>query len=96
MSTHLTKEIGCDEISAGDLREELASGADARCYRIVIYDDAGLVAEPEAAQALYDVSSGRLGIAWGAYASWADIGGLTIEAAVSVWLDDPEEWDSRN
>jgi len=46
------------------------------------------------AVALYLPSEGRLGIAWGADADWADVDDL--ESGIEMWVNDPDEWEARN
>jgi hypothetical protein len=40
-----------------------------------------------------DARYGRLGIAWGADATWAD-GVESLETGVEMWLNNPEEWEA--
>lgn len=48
----------------------------------------------EKAEALYLPRIGRIGIAWGADADWADADSL--EAGTRLWAEDPDEYASRN
>ena len=50
--------------------------------------------EPEAACVLVLPAAGRVGIAWGADATWADAN--TVDDAVECWLNRPDEWAARN
>ena len=63
-------------------------------YRITIYDDQGQPLQHEAVEALFCPTIGRLGIASGADATWADV--ETIESGIEMWLHDPDEWEARN
>ena len=95
-------------LGALDLREEAAVCNEALAFRITIYDHLGLNPEAETAQALFCPpygpdgrgpswgygSYGRLGIAWGADATWADAD--SIDGGIDMWLNDPEEWEARN
>lgn len=82
------KEIDLDELTSTDLREEAQEGM--KAFRIFIDGHA------ESADALYDPSSVRLGIAWGADATWADLDDDNIEAGIDMWLNNGEEWSNRN
>ncbi len=79
---------------------EYIEGA-ACAYRIDIYDETGTVRHPEAAYALYVGPAGgpgRLGIAWGAAATWSDVDDdeSGIDAGIQDWLNDAEAWEGRN
>ena len=50
--------------------------------------------EEDGVQALFFPTIGRLGIASGADATWADV--ETIESGIEMWLHDPDEWAARN
>lgn len=90
--TFRCEHIPLHRLTATDLREIAAgAAADAEAYRITI-DGAD-----EPAQALYLHSEDRIGIAWGADATWADVwGGAGVEGAIETWLNDPDEWAARN
>lgn len=84
-----------------DLRDEIESYTDdgthpieAIAYQITIYDETGTIQEPERARALYLPRDGRLGIAWGADATWADV--PSLEAGIEMYLNDGDEWEARN
>ena len=85
-------------VGATDLNQELAEaqrlGQPAELYSITIYDAAGVIQHPESAEALYLPGEGRLGIAWGADASWADVG--DIESGIEMWLNDGPAWEAAN
>lgn len=84
-----------DRLTATDLRE-IAAGAPvgAEAYRITIVENDRPAAE--AAEALYLPDEGRLGIAWGADADWADVADIHVETAIGLWLNDADEWAARN
>jgi hypothetical protein len=48
----------------------------------------------EKAEYAYLPAIKRLGIAWGADASWADVPDL--EQGIEMWWTDCDEWDARN
>ena len=91
--------IDVTALTPSDLREEaeawdeIDSNAPS-AYRITIYDDQGQPLQHEAVEALFCSTIGRLGIAWGADATWADV--ETIESGIAMWLHDPDEWEARN
>lgn len=80
----------------GDLRAELLTDTDQERYGyvITIYDETGTYQQAETAEALYYPGAGRLGIAWGADATWADVDDL--ESGIEMWLNDNEAWEQRN
>jgi hypothetical protein len=91
-------DIDIEELSSADLRKEAAwlldpanpeRDPDISAYRVTIDDEAG--ERTERAQALYSPRAGRLGIAWGADASWADV--PDVEAGIEMWLTDPDAWE---
>ena len=90
------------DILGGDLREEYAAilgrGAEAEYGEICIFSETPPFGDPapaaEWAHYLYIPAEGRLGIAWGAGASWADV--PSVDEGIYLWLNDPEEWESRN
>jgi hypothetical protein len=84
-------EIGIADLGALDLRAEAEEITDGHAYLITIYDDTGTNPEAFAAQALYCLHTGRLGIDWGADATWADA--ESLETGVEMWLNNPGEWD---
>lgn len=102
--TYRIEQIDPHDLTSTDLLDEVAIADDTahggeaplpcQAYRITIYDAAGLVSEPETAEAL-TVHEGRTGIAWGAPASWADSLG-DIEQDIECWLNDGEAWHDRN
>lgn len=92
LKTFRYDQISVQDLSATDLHSEVVSGATA--YRITIYDATGTRAAPETAQALYDPNSGRMGIAWGADATWADV--KDVESGIEMWLNDGEAWEAAH
>lgn len=92
MKTFRYESISIEDLSATDLREKTAVVVNGEAYRITIYENERPLAE--AAQALYDPESGRLGIAWGADAEWADV--KSVENGIETWLNDPEAWETAN
>ena len=82
-----------DSISALDLiAERDAHHGTTRTGRIQVFID-GCPA-PEQADYLYVPDAGRLGIAWGADATWADTPDL--DAGIRTWLTDPDAWELAN
>ena len=87
------------ELSAMDLREEMHAeiewGGEVETARIVWVDEeTGRLLNDGAAQALYIHSTGRIGIAWGAGADWADAESLA--EGIRVYCEDPGLFESRN
>jgi len=86
------EEIDARNLGATDLQEErdFQTGP-MRAFRIYVL---GVNGQPlaEAAEALY--VRGRLGIAWGTDATWADV--WDIETGIDTWLNDPDSWDLLN
>lgn len=88
-----------------DLAEEVvtleADNAPYSVYRITIYDERGENPDAEAAHAVrthdggYIGTDGRVGIGWGAEAQWMDSTG-DIEKDIDMWLNDPDQFESRN
>jgi hypothetical protein len=83
--------IASDQISATDLQEELADDPTAECFIINFYDADGFQ-RSDRASGVYYPASGRMGIAWGADATWADVSSL--EAGVALWATDQEAWEA--
>lgn len=85
-----------DGFSPVDLSQEaadaLANGLEVQAVRIYIFEDDKPT--PFAANALYLPSEGRLGIEWGANASWVDVDNL--ESGIDMWLNEPDEWEARS
>lgn len=82
-------------ITATDLQQEVEDSSDeCELYCIRIYKDAGITLEPECAEAVYLPSQGRLGIAWGGDATWADA--ASLESGIEMWLNDGDAWDEAN
>jgi len=91
MKTYTYRRISTQDLSATDLRAE-ADQNGGEAYRITIYDATGTRAAPETAQALY--ADGRMGIAWGADATWADV--KDVESGIEMWLNDGDAWERAN
>lgn len=91
MRTFTLAPINLTDLTATDLcTEAFAHGGLAYC--ITIYDATGTRQEPEAAEALY--SDGRLGVAWGADATWADAS--DVKSGIELWLNDGDAWSAAN
>jgi len=84
-------QIDVEELVATDLRQEVIQANDndhVSAYSIRIGDMA------EKAEALYFPMQHRLGIAWGADATWADV--ETLESGIEMYVNDGEAWNARN
>ncbi len=92
MKTFSYTTIGINELTATDLQNEARETRGAQAYSITIYDADGITPAAETAQALY--ADGRLGIAWGADATWADV--RDVESGIEMWLNDGEAWERAN
>lgn len=88
--------IALDDLTSTDLRQEAAgySAVNAQAAQILIYRENGIGTEAQPAEALYLPDEGRLGIAWGADATWADV--RDFESGVNMWLNDGEAWGAAN
>lgn len=90
--------IEVSELTAQDLIEEIAiaqtNNATVVCARITLWNERTSQPYAEAAQALYLPSDGRLGVAWGANATWADV--ASLEAGIEMWCNDPHGWLAAN
>lgn len=89
MKTFTYMPISQDALTATDLITEASDGMLA--YRITIYNEDGKPAA-ETADALY--GNGRLGVAWGADATWADV--RHVESGIEMWLNDGDAWTAAN
>lgn len=87
--------IALDDLTATDLQQEAAdhSVVNAQAASITIYKPNG-ISYAERANALYLPDEGRLGIAWGADATWADV--RDFESGVEMWLNDGDAWTAAN
>jgi hypothetical protein len=94
MKTYTYRDIVPDTLAATDLRAEAEANPAAAAYRITIYDATGTRAQAETAEALYLPSNGRLGIAWGADATWADV--KDVDSGIEMWLNDGAAWERAN
>ncbi len=92
MKTFSYTPIKASQLSAADLQDEAADRPDAQAFSITIFDATGINAFAERAQALY--VDGRLGIAWGAEATWADV--RDVESGIEMWLNDGDAWGAAN
>lgn len=90
-------DIACADLTATDLREEAEAAERVACYRATVEPDDGRIPEGLQIVALPDVA--RCGIASNSYADWADHPCATpeqVEAAILMYLNDPDEWARRN
>lgn len=94
MRTYTYRDIVPDTLAATDLRAEAEANPAAAAYCITIYDATGTRAAPETAEALYDLNAGRMGIAWGADATWADVS--DVESGIEMWLNDGDAWEAAH
>jgi excisionase family DNA binding protein len=78
-------------LTANDLSKAMSAHG-GTAYRITIYDSTGTRAHAETAEALS--VDGRLGIAWGADATWADV--KDVQSGIEMWLNDGEAWAAAN
>jgi hypothetical protein len=92
--TYTYRDIVPGTLSASDLRAEAEANPAAAAYRITIYDATGTRAAPETAEALYVAAEGRMGIAWGADATWADV--ADVARGIEMWLNDGDAWERAN
>ena len=97
MKTFSYSPIAIDKLSASDLREEASeyskAHSDAQAFTVTIYDEDERPAA-ENAQALYLPQEGRLGVEWGADATWADV--HDVEVGIGTWLNDGDAWEAAN
>jgi hypothetical protein len=80
-----------EQITAGEIDGVSAEGMQAFIITILDEDEHPYA---ETADALYVPSFGRLGIAWGADATWADVD--DVKSGIEMWLNNDEEWARRN
>ena len=86
-------ELRYGQLTATDLVEELIAYRGPKLqYGILIFENDKPLAER--AQALYLPQEGRLGIAWGADATWADV--RDLESGIEMWLNDGDAWEAAN
>ena len=78
-------------VTNADLLAEDLTGA--VFYEVTIYDTLNRP-KAETAQAVYFEETGRLGIAWGGNASWADVENLP--RGINMFLNDAEAWELAN
>lgn len=98
MKTFTYTPIATDALTATDLREEVTTDrthepyvTTLTAYSIVIYNEDG-TRQTETAEALY--GDGRLGVAWGADATWGDA--RDVESGIAMWLNDGDAWEAAN
>lgn len=89
MKTYTYTPIAGSELTATDLRGEAAE-VSGEAFRITIYENDTCAAET--ADAFF--ADGRLGIAWGADATWADV--KDVESGIEMWLNDGAAWEAAN
>ena len=92
MKTFTYRQISPSQLRATDLAAEASTLSDCAAFVITIYEAGFHTSHAEAAEALY--SDGRLGIAWGADATWADVEDL--ESGIAMWLNDGDAWEAAH
>lgn len=99
---HSISPIPAAGLSAIDLRAEFALASTAsdrvQAYRARAAKPDG-TPEAQALDVLHVPGSGRIGIAWGSDAQWADIndnGTETVETLVEMYLSDPSSFAARS
>jgi len=90
MKTFTYRQIPPSQLTATDLHAEAATLSDCAAFVITIYQQ-GIISMQNA-EALF--SDGRLGIAWGADATWADAEDL--ESGIDMWLNDGDAWEAAH
>jgi hypothetical protein len=90
MKTFTYTPIATSTLTATDLQQEAKNDSSAQAFRITIYENE--IPMVETAEALY--VDGRMGIAWGADATWADVN--NIEGGIEMWLNDGDAWRAAN
>ena len=87
-------EMGLTDVMSANLyRSPLLDKRSGDIWRSRIRDEDG-TPEPQTAEYLYLPAIGRIGIAWGADADWADA--ESVDAGIAMWLNDPEEFAAKN
>jgi hypothetical protein len=92
--------ITLDEIAdmpsdlCAEAEEAMNAGKQIEAVSISLWDDAGITPKAEAATGLYLPDVGRIGIAWGADADWADA--ASLNEGVDLWATDSEGYAARN
>jgi hypothetical protein len=83
------------ELSSTDLRDNHTFSEDVQTATVQVADADGSVDGPWlCGEALYLPSAGRIGIAWGADAVWADA--ESLDDGIRMYMVDPEEFEARN
>lgn len=90
MRTFAATIIKPDQLTSSDLAAERLGKTRATACTIIIYKEDGT---PEAERAEGLLVYGRLGIAWGADATWADV--PSLEIGIEMWLNHPDEWEAN-
>ena len=69
---------------------------DAELYTVEVYDDTGTVIAtgPGSLDVVWLPSIGRIGIAWGGDAVWADA--ASVDAGIDLYLNDTDAWEAAN
>ena len=96
----IIRSYGNDPVRSTDLQAEALriwdqqdpAGLNMDAGVIEVFD--GDRAYPETADYLYCPEVQRLGIAWGADATWADVPNL--DSGILMWLNDPDAWQQAN
>ena len=89
------ESVDIEQITSNDLHEEFLNAKNAQTFLVTIFPD-GVDERPrdEHADALYLPAEGRLGIAWGTDATWADVD--DVESGIEMWLNNSEAWKQWN
>lgn len=97
MSKHTLRyeAVDIEQITSNDLHEEFLKAKNAQTFRVTMFFH-GADEHPTAehTDALYLPIEGRLGIACGVDATWADVD--DVESGIEMWLNDGETWEQRN
>jgi hypothetical protein len=88
------ERISFAELRSSDLQKEAKALPDAQAYLVHLIKQDGYHQKAEGPEALYSHALGRMGIAWGADATWADV--EDVEDGISLYLNDGETWNARN
>ena len=81
--------VDIERIASNDFHEGFLNAKNAQTFRVTIFPDGvDECPEIEQADALYLPAEGRLGIAWGADATWVDV--HDVESGIEIWHNDRE------
>jgi hypothetical protein len=100
MMQYTIRPITRDEIAdmpsdlCAEAYEAIEAGTQIEAVSIELWDDAGITPKAEGATGLFLPDAGRIGIAWGADADWADA--ASLNEGVALWATDPEGYAARN